>query len=76
MATQLKDLSKTKKIMLLKQLMVELKVLVACDEEWNTLFTKFEIQIDSNSKRPVIFGLSGSELEETFTGCEDWRDEQ
>lgn len=75
MAT-LKDLTKNQKILLLKQLMVDLNVLVACDEEWNTLFTKFEVMIDGDSKRPVIFGLSGSEVEETFTGCEDWRDEQ
>ena len=65
MPITLQDLSKNQKIALLKQLMIELKVLVACDEEWNTLFKKFEINIDEESGSPVIFGLSGSEIEST-----------
>lgn len=39
------------------------KILVACDEEWNTLFEKIEIQ-SSHRDDYVIFGLSGSEVEE------------
>ena len=46
--------------------MVDLDVIISCDEEWNTLFNKFDINIDSETKRPVIFGLSGSEIKETY----------
>ena len=62
----LKDLTKNQKLSLLKHLMVDLDVIISCDEEWNTLFNKFDINIDSETKRPVIFGLSGSEIKETY----------
>ena len=53
-----------------KDLIKELKTLdpneyikVACDEEWNTIFTDFEINKDGEHGAFVIFGLSGSEEE-------------
>ena len=41
-------------------------VYVASDEEWNTIFTEFKIQYDTNNKAYVIFGLSTTELEDDF----------
>lgn len=38
---------------------------VACDEEWNTIFTRWDINLDETG-HPVIFGYSGSEEEESF----------
>jgi hypothetical protein len=58
----LKSLSKEQKIALLRALMIDLGCLVSQDEEWNVLFEKFEIELDSDTERPVIFGLSGSEI--------------
>ena len=37
---------------------------VACDEEWNTIFTQFEINENSDNNAYVIFGLSGFALDE------------
>jgi hypothetical protein len=34
---------------------------LACDEEWNVLFNKIELEQDDETKDYVIFGLSGSE---------------
>lgn len=56
------DLLMQKKLHIVEKILTELNILVACDEEWNTLFGKFEIAIDEDTGRPVIFGLSGSEL--------------
>jgi len=39
-------------------------VYIACDEEWNTIFTEFKIQHSEEDKAYVLFGLSGSELNE------------
>jgi len=39
-------------------------VYVACDEEWNTIFTDFRISHNKEDNFYVIFGLSGSELDE------------
>jgi len=54
--------------MIVKELIKELqkleqyrKVLIASDEEWNTLFKGVEIEIDGESKDIVLFGLSGTE---------------
>lgn len=35
---------------------------VACDEEWNTIFNKFEI--GEGNGRYIIFGLTGEEEKE------------
>ena len=51
-----------KKINIIEQLLKNINIIVACDEEWNTLYGKFDISIDEDTGRPVIFGLSGSEL--------------
>jgi len=40
------------------------RVLVSSDEEWNTLFEGVEIQIDEETDDVVIFGCSGTEVEE------------
>ena len=61
--------SLTKKNMKVKELIEILKtanqnknVLIACDEEWNTVFEKIEINKEMGSGNYVLFGLSGSEL--------------
>ena len=53
-----------KKLNIIEPLLKDLNMVVACDEEWNTLFGKFDISIDEDTGRPVIFGLSGSELDQ------------
>lgn len=44
------------------------EVLVACDEELNTIYEKFEVAVlgqdDDTIKQVVFYGLSGSEIEE------------
>ena len=37
------------------------KILVACDEEWNSIFENVMIMKEEDSGDYVIFGLSGSE---------------
>lgn len=37
-------------------------ILIACDEEWNILFKDIELEQDELG-RMVLFGLSGSEVE-------------
>jgi hypothetical protein len=56
--------------MKIKELIEELSALdedaeflVACDEELNTMFSKFEIG-DLGDNRFVIYGLSGCEVED------------
>lgn len=39
------------------------EVLIACDEEWNTLFKDVRVEATPENK-VVIFGCSGSEVEE------------
>jgi len=39
-------------------------VYVASDEEWNNIYTSILLQKDSSINAYVIFGLSGSELED------------
>lgn len=40
------------------------EIMVACDEEWNTIFKDIKIQeSESDPEAYVIFGLSGSETE-------------
>jgi len=62
-----KDMSKEDKfqkdIRRLEKLAKKLGLKVACDEEWNTIFTNWGIELDEKGK-PVIFGFSGSEEEE------------
>jgi len=36
------------------------KVMVACDEEWNTIYKDIEVELDEDNNI-IIFGLSGSE---------------
>jgi hypothetical protein len=55
-----------KQIQTLSKLLTKMNIIIACDEEWNTLFDKWEINIDADSGRPVIFGLSGSEIEQNY----------
>jgi len=38
-------------------------VYVSSDEEWNTIYTDWRMQKDTELNAYVIFGLSGSELE-------------
>lgn len=47
----------------LKTLDPKARVLVSCDEEWNTLFEDVRLQIDSETGDVVFFGCSGSEVE-------------
>jgi len=42
------------------------EILVACDEEWNTLYKGVEIQCNGKDGELVIFGLSGTEKEEVY----------
>ena len=55
-----------------KELIKELKgyeeydLKVACDEEWNTIFSNFMLQRAGKNKVLVIAGLSGSEWEEDY----------
>ena len=52
----------------LKQFEQEADVLVSSDEELNTLYKNFEVAVygkdDSDVEEVVIYGLSGSEVEE------------
>lgn len=48
----------------LKSIDGEKNILVASDEEWNQIFSGVEIQLNGDDGDPVIFGLSGSELDE------------
>jgi len=41
-------------------------VRVACDEEWNTIFNKFDIVKNEDTGEYIIFGLSGTEQEQDF----------
>lgn len=47
----------------LQKLDTENTINVACDEEWNTIFTDYRIEQDGKYGSYVIFGLSGSEEE-------------
>lgn len=40
---------------------LEKEILVACDEEWNSLFKDIELE-EYDDNTIVIFGLSGSEV--------------
>lgn len=40
-------------------------IYVASDEEWNSIMSKMDIGIDEDDNY-VIFGLSGSEVEEDY----------
>lgn len=64
-----KDMSKEDKlqenIRKLERLAKKIGLKVACDEEWNTIFKKWDIGLDENGY-PVIFGFSGSEEEEIY----------
>lgn len=40
------------------------EIRVASDEEWNTIFGKVRVTFDEETKTYIIYGLSGSELEE------------
>lgn len=53
-------------IKLLKQADQNKNILLASDEEWNTIFKKVEVVKDSDTGDYVIFGYSGSELEEIY----------
>jgi len=46
----------------------EAQVLVSSDEELNTMFSKFEVAVlgEDDNNRVVIYGLSGSEVEEDY----------
>ena len=48
-------------IKLLQSIDKDSKVYVACDEEWNTIFGDIAVELDNNNI-PVIFGISGSEV--------------
>ena len=48
----------------LKAFKQDAEFLVSCDEELNTLFTGYEITELDNEDNVVIFGLSGTELED------------
>jgi VCBS repeat-containing protein len=37
------------------------KVMVASDEEWNTVFKDVKVQIDGMTNKVVIYGLDGSQ---------------
>lgn len=44
----------------------EAEFYVACDEEWNTIFTKFKIEattLKNNKKAYIVYGLDGTHLE-------------
>lgn len=41
----------------------EKEILLACDEEWNTLFKDIEFNTYKEYNAVVLFGLSGSEVE-------------
>lgn len=64
----LETLIRIEKITLLEQLMNNLEVWIASDEEWTTVYSKFKILVDLHGyrhpKRPTIYGLKGSELTE------------
>ena len=51
-------------IEILKGLESKKKIMVACDEEWNTIFGNVKVDLNSDRDEYVIFGLSGSELEQ------------
>jgi hypothetical protein len=38
------------------------KVMVASDEEWNTIYQDVRIDIDTQTNALIIYGLSGSEI--------------
>ena len=48
---------------LLKKLDQDKQINLASDEEWNTIFSKIEINFNTDDKSYVLFGLSGSEIE-------------
>ena len=58
------EMNQNEKIEVIEALLKDLNILVACDEEWNALYGKFEIGIDEETNRPVIYGLSGSEIDQ------------
>ena len=37
------------------------KVMVASDEEWNTVFKEVVVQVDGMTSKVVIYGLDGSQ---------------
>jgi hypothetical protein len=47
---------------LLKKLDQEKSINLASDEEWNTIFSKLEINFNTDNESYVLFGLSGSEI--------------
>jgi len=59
---KLLGLNKRQKVQLLKRLIKDVKAMVACDEEWNTIYSKVEVKYDEDGN-PIIFGLSGSEVD-------------
>ena len=48
---------------LLKKLDQNKSINLASDEEWNTIFSKLEINLNTDDNSYVLFGLSGSEIE-------------
>jgi len=42
------------------------EIRIASDEEWNTIFNDIEINKNADNGEFVIFGLSGSQQEETY----------
>lgn len=51
-------------IKILKTVKQNSKIMVACDEEWNTIFKDIKVEENSDDNSYVIFGLSGSEIQE------------
>jgi len=53
---QLEKLDLNQKILLLVKIAKNIGLTVASDEEWNQLYAKWDIQLDNDTGRPVIFG--------------------
>jgi len=53
---QLEKLDLNQKILLLIKIAKNIELTVASDEEWNQLYAKWDIQLDGDTGRPVIFG--------------------
>jgi hypothetical protein len=49
-------------IELLKTMDTSKGIMIACDEEWNTIFKSIEIDRDENGNY-ILFGLSGTEID-------------
>jgi hypothetical protein len=67
---RLKNMQIKEIIPILEKMDPEARILIACDEELNTIYNRFEVTKYGNDY--VIFGLSGSEENKDFEDEEDF----